>query len=76
LCCVLGLRYAAGEPVKIEYALAAEDYGKVDLLTAVLHELGHLAGNPDSTSGLMDGVLAPGVRQTQALDQIFARGWF
>jgi hypothetical protein len=46
--------------------------GRMDLLTAVLHELGHLAGIPDDTSGLMADVLAPGVRQTQALDQIFA----
>ena len=48
--------------------------GREDLLTAVLHELGHLAGGPDGTSGLMAGVLAPGVRETQALDQVFARG--
>jgi hypothetical protein len=46
--------------------------GKMDLLTAVLHELGHLAGSPDGASGLMAGVLAPGVRQTQALDQVFS----
>jgi hypothetical protein len=51
--------------------------GKMDLLTAVLHEMGHLAGLPDlGTAGhadaLMADLLAPGVRRTQALDQVFA----
>jgi hypothetical protein len=47
--------------------------GREDLLTTVLHELGHLVGLPDDNgSALMAGVLAPGTRHTQALDQVFA----
>jgi hypothetical protein len=53
--------------------------GRMDLLTVVLHEMGHLAGRADvSTAGhgddLMAGALTPGVRRTEALDQVFARG--
>jgi hypothetical protein len=49
----------------------------VDLLTAVLHEMGHLAGLGDeSTSGhagdLMAETLAPGMRRVDALDELFA----
>jgi hypothetical protein len=45
-----------------------------DLLTTVLHEMGHLAGLPDrdGADGLMAEFLAPGVRHTQTLDQVFA----
>jgi hypothetical protein len=53
--------------------------GKMDLLTAVLHEMGHLAGRPDQpgtglSDGLMTDLLATGVRRTQALDQVFSSG--
>jgi hypothetical protein len=53
--------------------------GRMDLLTVVLHEMGHLAGWRDlSTSShpdnLMDDTLAAGVRRTAALDAVFARG--
>jgi hypothetical protein len=49
----------------------------MDLLRAVLHEMGHLAGRPDQpgtglSDGLMADALAPGVRRTQALDLVFA----
>ena len=47
--------------------------GKEDLLSAVLHEMGHLAGSPDGGTGLM-AALAPGTRDTPALDQVFSRG--
>jgi hypothetical protein len=47
--------------------------GKEDLLTAVLHEMGHLAGSPDGGTGLMAGALAPGTRDLGALDAVFAR---
>jgi hypothetical protein len=47
--------------------------GKEDLLSAVLHEMGHLAGRPDDTSGLMAGSLAAGTRDLAALDLAFAR---
>jgi hypothetical protein len=52
--------------------------GKMDLLTVVLHEMGHLAGRPDvGASGhsddLMAEALAPGTRRVDALDQVFAR---
>jgi hypothetical protein len=48
--------------------------GKMDLLTVVLHEMGHLAGLPDTSSGndLMAETLATGQRRTQALDAIFS----
>jgi hypothetical protein len=53
--------------------------GKMDLLTAVLHEMGHLAGSPDEGAAsrpgdLMADMLAPGARDLGALDQVFARG--
>jgi hypothetical protein len=48
----------------------------MDLLTVVLHEMGHLAGRPDEAgdpagADLMAEFLAPGVRRTQALDLVF-----
>jgi hypothetical protein len=49
--------------------------GHEDLLTVVLHEMGHLAGWPDasgSAGGLMNGTLGVGMRRTDALDAIFA----
>jgi large repetitive protein len=54
--------------------------GHMDLLTVVLHEMGHVAGFGDlSTVGhpnnLMDATLAPGLRRTDALDAIFAKGF-
>jgi hypothetical protein len=50
--------------------------GKEDLLTAVLHEMGHLAGSPDGGSGLMAGSLTAGTRDLGALDQLFAQSAF
>jgi hypothetical protein len=50
--------------------------GREDLLTAVLHEMGHLAGHPDSGTGLMSGSLAAGTRDLGALDQVFAQRAF
>jgi hypothetical protein len=51
----------------------------MDLLTVVLHEMGHLAGLSDQagtglSAGLMTDLLAPGVRRTETLDALFARG--
>jgi hypothetical protein len=51
--------------------------GRMDLLTTVLHEMGHLAGLPDRDAGasgadLMADALAPGVRRTEALDRVFS----
>jgi hypothetical protein len=53
--------------------------GKMDLLTVILHEMGHLAGRPDvdgsgSGSDLMADLLTTGVRRTQDLNQVFASG--
>jgi hypothetical protein len=53
--------------------------GKIDLLTVVLHEMGHLAGRPDVNApghadDLMAETLAPGTRRVDALDKVFA-GW-
>ena len=55
--------------------------GRMDLLTAVLHELGHLAGLPEvsattNPADLMGDQLADGERRTAALDQVFARSPF
>ena len=46
--------------------------GKEDLLTAVLHEMGHLTGRLDSGTGLMEGALGLGTRDLGALDQVFS----
>jgi hypothetical protein len=47
--------------------------GHEDLLTTVLHEMAHLVGvGDDSGSALMQDMLAPGVRHTEALDAVFA----
>jgi hypothetical protein len=51
----------------------------MDLLTVVLHEMGHLAGRHDvagsgTDGGLMSTLLAAGVRRTNALDAVFAGG--
>jgi hypothetical protein len=46
-------------------------YGKVDLLTVVEHELGHMLGFPDTTGdGLMGEFLPTGVRRVPALDPV------
>ena len=46
---------------------------RVDLLTALEHELGHLLGYPDAHSGLMGDTLAAGARLTPAdVDPLFA----
>jgi hypothetical protein len=54
--------------------------GHMDLLTTVLHEMGHLDGLPDVNTlrypnNLMDGTLSPGVRRTDAVDTVFAGGF-
>jgi hypothetical protein len=56
---------------------AAPAAGRMDLLTVVLHEMGHLAGSPDegaaaSPGDLMADALAPGARDLGALDRVFA----
>ncbi|MEN6458322.1 MAG: hypothetical protein ABFC63_05280 [Thermoguttaceae bacterium] len=43
-----------------------------DLLTTVMHELGHVLGYRDVDTGLMGGTLALGVRWPSAADQVFA----
>jgi hypothetical protein len=46
--------------------------GREDLLTVVLHELGHIAGLPDdSGSALMLDALPTGTRRTDALNSVF-----
>jgi hypothetical protein len=51
--------------------------GKMDLLTVVLHEMGHLAGLPDlsnltNPNSLMAESLGTGTRRVDALDAIFS----
>jgi hypothetical protein len=53
--------------------------GREDLLTTVLHEMGHLAGRPDIDSqghpfDLMADTLPVGLRHTADLDRVFATG--
>jgi hypothetical protein len=51
--------------------------GRMDLLTTVLHEMGHVAGlddQPGAGNDLMAEFLAPGVRKTAVQDQVFAGG--
>jgi hypothetical protein len=66
-------RNAGGALVASPGALAS---GHMDLLTVVLHEMGHVAGFGDVNSQtypnyLMDLTLPPGVRRTDALDVVF-----
>jgi hypothetical protein len=66
-----------GSPLAALSGTAAQ--GRMDLLTTVLHEMGHLAGRPDQpgtglSDGLMTDLLATGVRRTEALGAAFARG--
>jgi hypothetical protein len=47
--------------------------GRMDLLTVVLHELGHEAGLDDNEgSGLMSGTLPTGVRRVGGLQAVFS----
>ncbi len=41
---------------------------RIDLLTAVLHEMGHLLGHDHAAHGLMQATLGPGVRRLPAGD--------
>ena len=47
----------------------------IDLLTAVLHELGHVLGYDHTDHGVMDDTLAPGPSRISSddLDAYFAR---
>jgi hypothetical protein len=62
--------FAPGAPAAALPGSAAA--GREDLLSAVLHEMGHLAGRPGADSGLMAGALAAGTRDLAALDSVFA----
>jgi hypothetical protein len=48
--------------------------GREDLLTAVLHEMGHVAGQPEreDNTGLMSETLPLGVQRVDALDVVFS----
>jgi streptogramin lyase len=49
------------------------EQNRIDLLTVLEHELGHLLGYPDAGSGLMGDTLAAGARLTPAdVDPLFA----
>jgi hypothetical protein len=53
-------------------ALAAhpnsDAFGKMDLLTVLMHETGHVLGYEHTEDGLMDEVLAPGERNLESTD--------
>lgn len=60
------------DPTPLQDEEAAD--GRMDLLTVVMHELGHLAGLEDrsGTDSLMADVLTPGVRRTDVVDLLFS----
>jgi hypothetical protein len=62
------------------FAVDRRAVDRIDLLTVVSHELGHIAGLDDlagSDDGVMNGRLRPGVRRIADVDAVFARGeWF
>ena len=61
-------------PDTLAAAPGAAAAGRVDLLTAVMHEMGHVLGYRDDQSGdLMNATLPLGVRRIVALDEVFAR---
>jgi CSLREA domain-containing protein len=79
---VLGLAEVGANRVTLSADAAgygwSADGGSMDLATAVLHEMGHLAGLPDEGAGsrpgdLMADALAPGAASTQPLDLLYAR---
>jgi hypothetical protein len=69
--------FLSGAGGRLSAAPGGPAEGKMDLLTAVLHELGHLAGLSDVSAAtnpadLMGDQLAQGTRLTAALDRVFA----
>jgi hypothetical protein len=63
--------YVDGTPWE-DSEFAAGGVSGVDLLTAVLHEMGHVAGHGHDGDGLMAETLSAGVRHTDALDAVFS----
>src|SRR5262249_5684612 len=61
----------AGNPEELVATAASPAYGRIDLLTVVMHELGHVLGLEDhdaalGTHDLMDATLATGARRLVA----------
>ena len=67
----LGVIMLAGIFFVLGCGLAAWYTRPADLLTVVLHEMGHLVGADDGGDGLMAAVLPEGTRRTDALDAVF-----
>jgi hypothetical protein len=66
---------ARNESASLAARVGSEAENRVDLLTAVMHELGHLSGEMDETSdNLMGGLLWLGTRRLPAIDSAFADG--
>jgi hypothetical protein len=45
---------------------------RADLLTTVMHEMGHVLGSDHAADGLMSAFLPLGQRRTAAVDELFA----
>jgi Ca2+-binding RTX toxin-like protein len=56
----------------VRYALAPPAFGRVDLLSVIVHELGHIIGLHHTDDGFMQGTLASGERRLPALREIDA----
>jgi hypothetical protein len=63
------------DPTPADGEFPSGDGAGYDLLTAVLHEMGHLAGHGHHDEGLMGETLRTGMRSMDALDAVFALGF-
>ncbi len=64
---------AAGDSYSLVANAGSSAESRVDLLTTVMHEMGHILGYSDESLGdLMDGALPLATRRAELLDRVFA----